>query len=205
MPVYPERPPFSARPEPTEPSRAQQRLIGLVGPRRPRSDEENEELTQVTLSPAAWSMLRPSLDAPGRLIGGVLYGHRLDGVLHVQLAAPGGYPWWLSAPDPLDLDPRYTLGWSDCLRAQYADAVEWAGQWLMYPDRNLPAVAADHEWMLRGAPDRLIDHEHPLLVVGYTDGHLRVRAYHFEFGTLDITPLRVTEARTQGFTGPQTP
>lgn len=204
MAVYPERPSVSARPEATaEPSRAQQRLLGLVGPRRARTDEENEELSQVILTPAAWSTLRPTLYAPGRLSGGVLYGHRIDGVLHVQLVAPGGYPWWLSAPDPLDLDPHYTLGWSDCLRAQYADAIDWAGQWIMYPDRSLAAVATDHDWMLRGAPNRLIDHEHPLLVIGYIEGVLRVRAYRYEFGSLDITPLRVVEARDTKVTEPQ--
>ena len=194
MTLSDDRPPFSLPPRGCEPTRAQQRLLGLTGPGRARSDAENEALTRVALSPAAWSGLRPFLDAPGRLIGGLLYGRRAGGVLHVQLVAPGGYPWWRPEGTPLDLDPHYTLGWSDCLRSLYGDSVGWVGQWLMYPDRGFPAAAVDHAWVDQGRPTRLIDHEHPLLVIGYDDGVWTIRAYRTEFGGLDILPLPLVEA-----------
>lgn len=194
MNVYDDRPPFSLPPMSCEPTRAQQRLLGLTGPRRARSDSENETLTGVTLSPAAWSGLQPFLDAPGRLTGGLLYGHRADGVLHVQLVAPGGYPWWQREETPLDMDAHYTLGWSDCLRSVYGDTVGWVGQWLMYPDRGFPAAAVDHAWVDQGRTTRLIDHEHPLLVIGYDDKVRKARAYRPEFGNLDILPLPLVDA-----------
>ena len=99
-----DRPPFSLPPMSCEPTRAQQRLLGLTGPRRVRSDSENEALISVALSLVAWSGLRPCLDAPGRLAGGLLYGRRSGGVLHVQLVAPVGYPWWRPDSTPLDMD-----------------------------------------------------------------------------------------------------
>ena len=194
MTLSDDRPPFSLPPMGCEPTRAQQRLLGLTGPRRARSDAENEALTGVALSPAAWSGLRPFLDAPGRLTGGLLYGRRDHGVLQVQLVAPGGYPWWRPEGTPLDLDAHYTLGWSDCLHSLYGDSVGWVGQWLMYPDRSFPAAAVDHAWVDQGRPTRLIDHEHPLLVVGYDDGVRTVRAYRTEFGSLDIVPLALEDA-----------
>lgn len=172
-----------------EPTRAQQRLLGLIGPRRARNDAQNEALTSVALSPVAWSGLRPYLDAPGRLTGGLLYGRPAGGVLHVHLVAPGCYPWWRLDSTPLDMDPHYTLGWSDCLRSVYGDTMGWVGQWLMYPDRGFPAVAVDHAWVDQGRPTRLIDHEHPLMVVGHDDGLRTARAYRTEFGSLDILPL----------------
>ena len=187
-----DRPPFSLPPMSCEPTRAQQRFLGLTGPRRFRSDSENETLTGVALLPAAWSGLKPFLDAPGRLTGGLLYGHRADGVLHVQLIAPGGYPWWLTEGTPLDMDAHYTLGWSDCVRSLYGDTVGWVGQWLMYPDRGFAATAVDHAWVDQGRPTRLIDPECPLLVIGYDEGALRVRAYRCELGDLDIIPLTLT-------------
>lgn len=110
MKVYDEQPPISLPPMSCEPTRAQQRFLGLIGPRRPRNDSESEALTSVALSPGAWSGLKPLLDAPGRLIDGLLYGRRADGVLHIQLVAPGGYPWWKPDGTPLDMDPHYTLG-----------------------------------------------------------------------------------------------
>ena len=65
----------------------------------------------------------------------------------------------------------------------------------MYADCGFPATSVDHAWMDQGRPTWLIDHEHPLLVIGYADGVLRVRAWRFEFGSRDITPLRVVEAQ----------
>ena len=189
------RPPFSLPPMGCEPTRAQQRLLGFTGPRRARSDSETEILTSVSLSPAARSGLRPFLDAPGRLTGGLLYGSRADGVLHVQLVAPGGYPWWLPEGSPLDMDAHYTLGWSDCVRSLYGDTVSWVGQWLMYPDRGFPTTVVDHAWVDQGRPTRLMDHEHPLLVIGHDDGAFRVRAYRFEFESLAIVPLMATDVQ----------
>jgi len=150
------------------------------------------DLTSVCLSPAAWGGLKPSLDAPGNFTGGPLYGFRSGGILYVQLAAPGGYPWWSEERSPLDLDARYSLGWSDCLRTMTGDDLGWIGQWLMYPDRNFPSIAVDHNWMLQGILTRLIDHEFPLLVMGYHDGARSVRAHRFEYGSLEIVPLSLT-------------
>ena len=195
MKIYDDQPPFSLPAMSCEPTRAQQRLLGLTGPRRPRNDSENEALTSVVLSPAAWTGLRPFLDAPGRLTGGLLYGRRAGGVLHVQLVAPGGYPWWRPEGTPLDLDAHYTLGWADCLRNLYGDTVDWVGQWLLYADRGFPTTSVDHAWMDQGRPTRLIDHEHPLLVIGYDDGALRVRAYRYEYGSLDILSLTLIDAQ----------
>ena len=190
-----DRPPFSLPPMSCEPTRAQQRLLGLTGPRRSRSDAESEVLTSVALSPTAWSGLRPFLDAPGWLTGGPLYGHRTGGVLHVQLVAPGGYPWWRPEGTPLDMDAHYTLGWSDALRSLYGDTVSWVGQWLMYPSRGFATTAVDHAWVDQGRPTRLIDCEHPLLVIGFDEGVLRVRAYRCEPGSLDIIQLTLTDVQ----------
>ena len=197
MSVY-DRFPLSAPPLSPGPTRAQQRLLGITGPRQRRTDAENEGLTEVVLSPAAWTQLDAPLHAPGRLSGGLLYGFRLNGVLYVQLVAPGGYAWWWEDQNPLNLDPRYTLGWSDGLRAVYGDALGWVGQWLMYPDRQLGAVALDHAWMSQGMSTRLTDQEHPLLIVGYKDGLIDVRAYRLADVGPDPVPLIWTSTWTDG-------
>jgi len=165
-----------------EPTRAEQRFSGLVGPRRPRSDEENEALTHVTLDPSVWGQLQRYLDAPGRAVGGLIYGSRCAGLLRVRQISAGGPSGWLQA-HPLDMRSTYVLGYTACLRDLMGDQVYWTGQWMMRADRRLPPLEVDRAWLRRGAPDRLLDAEHPLLVIGYEDGARTVRAHRLEDDT----------------------
>lgn len=78
---------------PLELNRAQRHYLGLSVPFSSSLDEETELLTGVKPHAEASATLLDLLYAPGTLRGGPLFGHRLNGTLHVRLAAPAGYAW----------------------------------------------------------------------------------------------------------------
>lgn len=166
-------------------SRAQQRCLNLPGSRRPRSDDEVQPLTHVILSSPAQAFLREQLYASGAYQGGPLFGTRDRGELRVQYAAPAGYACGDSAlrQQPLVLDTRYVLGWSDALAAVSQGELDWVGQWMMYPDRQLAALEHDLAWLRAGLDTALFDEEHVLLVMGWEQGELTTRGYGFDWQT----------------------
>lgn len=169
-------------------SRAQQRFLGLTTPLRTRSDEEAQPTEHVTFTQRAQDHLRRHLYASGAYRGGPLFGFRSGGDLAVQFIAPSGYT--CGDPDlqrqPLRLDERYVLGWSDCLCAQFDGKLDWVGNWLMYPDSQLASVESDVAWLREGLETDLFNEAHVLLCVGWEGGVMNARAYgyHRQVGQL---------------------
>lgn len=158
-------------------TRPQQRFLGLSGPRRSRSDAQAQPIEHVAFSFQARAFLIEQLYASGTYRGGPLFGFQSAGDLSVQIAAPAGYP--CGDPElrqqPLALDERYVLGWSDCLEAVYPGKLDWIGHWLMFPDRQLAALEQDVTWLRQGLETDLFNEEHVLLTVGWEQGRLSAR------------------------------
>ncbi len=91
------------------------------------------------------------------------------------------------------MDERYTLGWADCLSALYGSEVQWCGQWLMYPHRQLGTVEQDLHWLRAAHAQGLTDIEHPLLIVGWEDGRMSATATFLEtiYGQPTTLPVRI--------------
>lgn len=164
-------------------SRAQQRFLGLVGPRT-RQDDQAQPLTHVTLSFQSRVFLTRQLYASGAYRGGPLFGFRSQGILSVQFVAPGGYPCGdpKLRQQPLALDERYVLGWSDCLGAVYEGKLDWVGNWVISPDSQVAGVEADYGWLAEGLETDLFNEEHILLTVGWDRGTLIAHTYSYDRG-----------------------
>ena len=56
------------------------------------------------------------------------------------------------------------------------------GNWLAYPDSRLGRVEDDLVWLRRGFEGGLFDGDHVLVVVGWGEGTLDLRAYSADQG-----------------------
>lgn len=164
--------------------RARQRYLSLLPADSPLPDPEIGPPAQVTFAGRTQRYLRRQLAVPGRLRGGLLFGERHGEILHIVLASPLGYPWWYTDPRQAFLHPdeRYLLGWSDCVEEVYGGRVDWVGNWLAYPNNTLGDIREDIRWIDLGAQHGLVDDRHLLLVVGWVEGALTVRAYGYDLG-----------------------
>ena len=158
---------------PFELARAHRRFLRLVGPRRPRSDDEAQPPREVDVTPAARAFFRQVLDVGGQYQGGALFGHLNGGVLTVEYAAPNGYACWQrEQQSPLDLDARYLLGLTDAYRSSRETPIDWVGNWLSFPDGGLPSYRESLNWLDEAVAVRLVDSEHCLLMVGWAESRL---------------------------------
>jgi len=161
-------------------NRAQQRVLGLVGTPSP-SDAEVLPVAHWTLSPDALQAFRAWLLVPGHLQGGPLFGIRQEETLDIRFVARNGYPLQPSACDPLSFDGSYLLGLNDALTTQSEGSCDWVGQWLMYPDRQLPDLMTDLAWVGRAQEIGLVDDLHIMVMVGWVEGQLTTRAYAYDY------------------------
>lgn len=163
-------------------SRPQQRFLNLPGARRPRSDREAQAVSHVTFSFQAKAFLTAQLYNSGAYRGGPLFGFRSEGDLAIQFAAPAAYACGDPSlrRQPLVLDERYVLGWSDCLETVYEGELDWVGQWLVSPDSQEAALEQDVRWLRAGLGNDLFDEEHLLVTVGWAQGVLSARVYGYD-------------------------
>lgn len=134
----------------------------------------------------ATRFLRQQLELPGKTRGGMLFGISNGDTLEVHLATRLGHPA-TERDRVLEPDRGYALGVSEALSALGKGNWDWCGNWLSYPHVHLEGIRTDLNWLIRGARQGLVDEEHPLLVVGWLEGILTVRAYVLEFGS-PLTP-----------------
>lgn len=175
-------------------SRAQQRFLGLVGPRRSRTDAEAQPPTSLHLSPGTQTQLAAQLQVPGRFRAGPLFGTRYAGEITATCAAPSGYICLTAGlrHHPLLVDESYVLGWSDCLLTVAGEAVDWVGQWFMAPD-NRHGTLEDHLAVFWEAEETaLVNEEHVLLFVGVSQERLNYSAYKLLNGEAEALPVTGT-------------
>jgi len=163
-------------------NRAQQRFLGLVGTTYTASDDFQAVLDLCQTKDVS-DTFQMALEAPGQLVGGPLFGHRKGGVVTVRYAARNGYTPRIVLDDPLVADEPYVLGWADCLTRIHGTKCDWIGNWMMYPNRELPDVSTDLSWVERAQRTRLIDQLHILMVVGWSDAKIRARGYTYDHHT----------------------
>jgi hypothetical protein len=163
-------------------NRAQQRFLGLVGTSH-TADHDFQAVLDFCLSKEVGDTFQMALEAPGQFVGGPLFGHRKGGVVTVRYAARNGYTPKTVPDDPLVADESYVLGWADCLASIHSTKCDWVGNWMMYPDRELPDVATDLRWVERARQTRLIDQLHILMVVGWSDARVTARGYTYDHHT----------------------
>lgn len=86
------------------------------------------------------------------------------------------------------MDPRYVLGWSDCIQAVHGNQLDWVGNWLAAPDSQLRELEEQLSWVRRGGRQGLFDDRHPLVVIGLNEGMFQSRAYTFDAGNWFYLP-----------------
>lgn len=163
---------------PFELARAHQRFLRLTGQRRPRSDAEVTPPAEVKVADQARAFFGQALEAGGSHQGGALFGRLYNGVITVEYAVPGGYACWPfpGQDSPLMLDERYLLGLTDAFRASSTDSIDWVGNWLTFPNSELPAQSEAFTWFDQAALVKLVDAEHCLLMVGWAESRLAAHA-----------------------------
>lgn len=177
--------------------RAEQRFLGLIGDRPPRTDAAAAPVETIEIfRPGAGAALKRLLSCTGRMQGGLLFGTRDEGTLVAGFAAPAGVRPWLRSDDPLQMDAAYVLGWTDCLRDAYSitpgeKPMEWIGNWIAYPDSRLHSPNEDLPWITAGATRGLCDEDHPLLFVGWQESTLGMAAYLFDYASRSPVPVDV--------------
>ena len=160
--------------------RALKRSIGqppssLLSPTR-----KPDNIERVVLSGLVVKFLQRQLGLPGKARGGLLFGHHFEDTLHVLLAGTAGLPWWYRGDEErsvLDVDPRFTLGWSEAVQVVLQGHADWCGNWLVQPDEQLGNAARDARWFRRGLKLGIFDDRNILLVAGYDEGQFSARAY----------------------------
>ncbi|WP_180970255.1 hypothetical protein [Deinococcus planocerae] len=141
---------------------------------------EAEALGEVVLLGNVTTFLRRQLSSPARVRGGLLFGYHDDERLHVLLASSAGVPGWYEegrSRRVLEVDARFTLGWSEALFEVLGGRVDWVGNWLAHPDGQLRSEERDLRWFTRGVRLGLFDDRNILLVVGWEDSRFHSRAY----------------------------
>ncbi len=174
-------------------NRAQRRFLGLVGTAY-TAGEDFQAVLDFGNTVDVGNTFQMILEAPGQLVGGPLFGHRKGGVITVQYAARNGYLPKTAPDDPLVADESYVLGWADCLSRIHGTACDWVGNWMVYPDRELPELATDLLWVERARQTRLIDQLHLLMVVGWNDARVTARGYTYDHHTGQVGGMGAVEA-----------
>lgn len=141
-------------------------------PGAPPAPTEFTVLDEVQLHPKVVQALLGQLYAPVRPRGGLLLGTQAGGTLHVHLASTGG-----AGRSALRLDPGYLQGYSEAMAALTGGRWAGVGQWLMHADSQVRSRRRDRRWARRGVRRGLIDDRRVLLIVGWRQSVLTVRAY----------------------------
>ncbi|MCD0158221.1 MULTISPECIES: hypothetical protein [unclassified Deinococcus] len=159
--------------------RAEQRDYWSAPSALPGRGTEREDLSVVAISPSVARNLQRQLYSPARLRGGLLFGHQRGETLHIMLASTLGRSAWYgkSRKAMLEVDARFTLGWSEALRDILGGTADWMGNWLMYDDSQMHGQRKDGRWFRSGQRLGLFDEGHVLIVVGWEEGCFACRAY----------------------------
>lgn len=182
---------------PVHPLRANQRFLGLLN-MHARPDEQAAPPTGITLSDDAHQVLLAHLQLPGTARSGPLFGTRSEGLVRVTHAARGGSVCLSPGLEtPFVLDPRYVLGWSDCLSIYGRVAVDWVGHWLIAPDNLLGAPASHQRWVQQARQAALLDDEHFLLLLGLGVDRVDCAAYLGSEGQNLVLPTPFSLASTR--------
>jgi len=163
---------------PFELSRAHKRFLRLTGQRCPRSDAENTPPAGIEVTDQPRGFFRQALEAGGSHRGGALFGRLYNGLITVKYAMPSGYICWPQPgqDSPLMLDRRYMLGLTDAFQASSPEPIDWVGNWLIFPNSELPAQSEAVAWFDQAALTKLVDAEHCLLMVGWSESRLAAHA-----------------------------
>ena len=170
--------------------RAHERYLGFPPSQEALSEEALVPLDNLFLEEPVQRFLQRQLAVPGRWRGGLLFGQARLGTLRVVHASPPAYPSLDSGSreSPLHLDPRYVLGWSDCIQAVHGNQMDWVGNWLAAPDSQLRELEEQLNWVRRGGRRGLFDDRHPLVVIGLNEGMFQNRGYTFDAGNWFYLP-----------------
>ncbi|AWT37326.1 hypothetical protein DM785_16550 (plasmid) [Deinococcus actinosclerus] len=162
-------------------TRAHRRALNVLPIRYPHADPTDLEVVHVI--PNAVAALRAALARPVPATG-VLFGVRVGGQLTVQgvhVAHPG-------STRPFDLDDAYLLGLANAW-GQAQPGSDWVGGWVTATDGDGLAPGALDALARQAATAGLTDHDAPLLVAGWMDGHLTLQAVTRSFGRVQTFPV----------------
>lgn len=140
---------------------------------------DREDLSLVAVAPSVIRNLNRQLHSPARLRGGLLFGQQQGETLHVSLATTLGRSAWYgqSRWAALDVDARFTLGWSEAVQDILGGSTDWVGNWLMYGNSQLHSGRKDQRWFRSGQRLGLFDETHVLMIAGWEEGRVTCRVY----------------------------
>lgn len=162
-------------------TRAHRRALNVLPIRYPHADPADLEVVHVM--PDALAALRAALARPVPATG-VLFGVRAGGQLTVQgvhVAHPG-------STRAFDVDDAYLLGLADAW-GQVRPGSDWVGGWITTPDADGLAPGTLDALARQAAAAGLTDHDAPLLVAGWMDGHLTLQAVTLSFSRVQTFPV----------------
>lgn len=161
-----------------------------------------EPITSVAMSPEVDAFFREQMLSPVRVRGGLLFGFREGEILHILLASTPGVPAWYSSTTGavLNVDSRFALGWSEALISVFGSRIDWVGNWVVHPDEKLKSIERDVNRFRECFASRLVDDKNILVVIGWLDGSIKLRAYNRSFeGTINLLQSDVSKQTLRGF------
>jgi hypothetical protein len=140
---------------------------------------EAEDVEQVVVPREVVLNLTQQLYAPARARGGMLFGYMDGSCLRIVLVSSVGEPrWYAGGPrSVLEVDTRFTLGWSEALFNTFQGRLDWCGNWMAHPDGELRGTRRDERLYKKGLRQGFFDDRSVLLLVGWMDGAFTLRAY----------------------------
>lgn len=167
-------------PEDTPDWRVNMRVTERYGWSSPASKDHSSYKTHVTRSVEidinVSVILQRQLFSASRKLGGLLFGHHSDDHLRIAMASTVGIPDWYEGEhrNELNIDQRFTLGWSEAVHCLYGDQVEWVGNWIVSAERE---GQSDLDVLFQWAKTGLFDDRNILLTVRYQDDDFITKTY----------------------------
>lgn len=127
--------------------------------------------------------------------GGLIFGVRIDEVIHVVLATSIGCPQWYEDSDRaiLDVDSRFALGWSESLQVLFNKEIDWVGNWWMHADAEAKNSIDDVKILKKGIRMGIFNDRNILMIIGWKEKDLEIKAYHQltggEWSLIECRPL----------------
>lgn len=157
--------------------------------------------SEVTVSVQLSDFFAAQTRSDSRVRSGMLFGYSEADVLFVLLATSAGVSNWYPKETraALEIDPKFAIGWSEAVLSIFGGRLDWVGNWVVHPDSQLKSNKRDLRSFRSGFESGLIHDRSILLVSGYADGVLQMRAYTrvFEEGPA-LIPVHQTETTAQG-------
>lgn len=161
------------------------------GPLPPAAPEVGDNLERVSVTRSVVHTLHGHLFPRPAPQLGLLFGQVRGNTLTLAVAMRAVWPT-VKPHDPFDVDERLLLGAGEALAFLSRGRLQWSGVWYMHADAQLAGPDRDVRLIRRAARRGLCDDRRVMVVVGWQDGRLQLRA------SLGVSSGEVAELPVEG-------